>query len=292
MTHLETQREGTLYVNIGCDFVYQSAQATPMMMIVRPQDSPAQRLLEERRLVEPELPIDEYVDGFGNRVWRLVAPAGTLHVRYDAIAEVAAAPDPFLPDLPATPVERLPGEVLVYTLPSRHCQSDLFIDDAWRMFGDVPGGWQQVQAVCDWIHSNIVYGKGSTSNTSSDEVYRQRRGVCRDFAHLGVTLCRALNIPARYVCGYLPDIGVEPDPTPMDFHAWFEVYLDGAWRTFDARHNRPRYGRVLIGGGRDAVDLAFATIYGASRLTSMQVWADEATTTPARNSNRKERKEL
>jgi transglutaminase-like putative cysteine protease len=271
------QREETLCVSVGCDFVYESEYPTPMMMIVRPQVSPALRLLEESRLIEPQVPIDEYIDGFGNCVWRLVAPAGTLHVRYDAIAEVMAAPDPLLPDLPRTPVERLPGEVLVYTLPSRHCQSDLFIGDAWRMFGDVAGGWEQVQAVCDWIHTNIAYGKGSTSDTSSDEVYRQRRGVCRDFAHLAVTFCRALNIPARYVCGYLPDIGVEPDPTPMDFHAWFEVYLDGAWHTFDARHNRRRIGRALIARGRDAVDVAFATIYGASRLTSMQVWADEAT---------------
>ena len=142
------------------------------------------------------------------------------------------------------------------------------------MFGDIQSGWEQVQAVCDWIHTNITYGKGSTSNTSSYEVYQASRGVCRDFAHLAVTFCRALNIPARYVCGYLPDIGVEPDPAPMDFHAWFEVYMDGAWRTFDARHNRPRIGRTLIATGRDAVDVAFATIYGGTQLTHMQIWAD------------------
>ncbi len=275
MTLIETQATQALYVNVGCDFVYESDYPAPMLLIVRPQDWPAQRLLSERRLVEPDVPIDEYVDGFGNRVWRLVAPAGRLRLHYDAFIEVPAAPDPLLPGLPKTPVEQLPAEVLAYTLPSRHCQSDLFIDDAWRMFGDMPGGWAQVQAVCDWIHGNIAYGKGSTSNTSSDEVYRQRRGVCRDFAHLAVTFCRALNIPARYVCGYLPDIGVEPDPTPMDFHAWFEVFLDGAWRTFDARHNRRRIGRVLIASGRDAVDVAFATIYGGSRLAQMRVWAEQ-----------------
>lgn len=275
MTLIETQATQALYVNVGCDFVYELDYPAPMLLIVRPQDWPAQRLLSERRLVEPDVPIDEYVDGFGNRVWRLVAPAGRLRLHYDAFIEVPAAPDPLLPGLPKTPVEQLPAEVLAYTLPSRHCQSDLFIDDAWRMFGDMPGGWAQVQAVCDWIHGNIAYGKGSTSNTSSDEVYRQRRGVCRDFAHLAVTFCRALNIPARYVCGYLPDIGVEPDPTPMDFHAWFEVFLDGAWRTFDARHNRRRIGRVLIASGRDAVDVAFATIYGGSRLAQMRVWAEQ-----------------
>jgi transglutaminase-like putative cysteine protease len=275
MTQIETQAAQALHVNVGCDFVYESDYPAPMLLIVRPQDWPAQRLLSERRLVEPDVPIDEYIDGFGNRVWRLVAPAGTFHLHYDALVEVPAAPDPLLPSLPKTPIEQLPAEVLAFTLPSRHCQSDLFIDDAWRMFGDVPGGWAQVQAVCDWIHANIAYAKGSTSNTSSDEVYRQRRGVCRDFAHLAVTFCRALNIPARYVCGYLPDIGVEPDPTPMDFHAWFEVFLDGAWRTFDARHNRRRIGRVLIASGRDAVDVAFATIYGGSRLAQMRVWAEQ-----------------
>jgi transglutaminase-like putative cysteine protease len=134
-----------------------------------------------------------------------------------------------------------------------------------------------VQAVCDWIHGNVEYGSGSTSATDSLEVYEARRGVCRDFAHLGVTFCRALNIPARYVCGYLPDIGVEPPPTPMDFHAWFEAYLDGAWRTFDARHNMPRIGRILIARGRDAADGAWATAFGSARLARLDVWADEAT---------------
>jgi transglutaminase-like putative cysteine protease len=170
----------------------------------------------------------------------------------------------------------LPDDVLIYTLPSRHCQSDHVIADAWQMFGQAPDGWARVQAVCDWVHQHISYGYGnSTSTTSGYDAYLQRRGVCRDFAHIAVMFCRALNIPARYACGYLPDIAVPYNPIPMDFHAWFEAYVGGAWRTFDARHNTPRIGRVLIAHGRDAVDTALLTSYGSSRLTGFQVWSDE-----------------
>jgi transglutaminase-like putative cysteine protease len=266
--------DATLLVRVGCDLVYESPAPTPMLFLVRARERDRHRLLDERRLVEPDVKVDEYVDGFGNTVWRLVAPEGPLRLVYDAVCEAPVAPDPFEPGLRKTPVEALPHDVMVYTLPSRHCQSDLLISDAWRLFGDRAGGWEQVQAVCDWIHANVAYGKGSTSSTSAFEVYQARRGVCRDFAHLGVALCRALNFPARYACGYLPDIDVEPDPTPMDFHAWFEVFLDGAWRTFDARHNRRRVGRTLAATGRDAVDTALTTIFGASRLSSFRVWAD------------------
>jgi transglutaminase-like putative cysteine protease len=198
-----------------------------------------------------------------------------LHVRYDAVVEVPAPPDPTLPHLDITPVDELPGEIISYLWPTRYCPSDLMIVDSWNLFGHTAPGWERVQAVCDWMHQNIQYGTGSTSATDALEVYQQRRGVCRDFAHLAVTFCRALNIPARYVCGYLPDIGIAPDPTPMDFHAWFEVWLDGAWRTFDARHNKPRMGRSIIAAGRDAVDGAWATVFGSARLEQLLVWADE-----------------
>jgi transglutaminase-like putative cysteine protease len=272
---LEQPPTTSLRVRVGCDLGYESQYPTPMLLIVRPQAGHAHRLLDEQRVIEPPVAVESYRDMFGNEIWRLLAPVGTLRLRYDALADVPATGDATLPGLAKTPIMDLPPDVLIYTLPSRHCQSDLFIGDAWRMFGAIDSGWEQVQAVCDWIHANIEYGKGSTLNTSSAEVYEQRRGVCRDFAHLGVTFCRALNIPARYVCGYLPDINVTPDPTPMDFHAWFEVWLDGAWRTFDARHNRHRTGRTIIATGRDAVDVAFATIFGGSVLTHMQVWAEQ-----------------
>lgn len=262
-------------VRVGCRIVYESPFPTPMMLVVRPYQEYHHRLIEEQRTISTE-PVHEYVDSFGNQIWRLVAPVGPLEIIYDALADVPPTPDPVLLTLPKTPVEELPDEVLIYTLPSRHCPSDLFIADAWQLFGHIEDGWAQVQAVCDWLHTNIVYGKdSSTSSTTGWDAYQARRGVCRDFAHLGVSFCRALNFPARYVCGYLPDINVPVDPTPMDFHAWFEVYMDGAWRTFDARHNRPRTGRVLIARGRDAVDVAFSTAYGNAQIKTFQVWADQ-----------------
>jgi transglutaminase-like putative cysteine protease len=262
-------------VRVGCKIGYESDVPTPAMFLVAPPSAYTHRLIEAQRMFAPDVSFKTYKDGFGNEIWRALMPAGAFEITYDAIADVMPTPDPVLFDLPKTPVQDLPDDVLIYTLPSRHCPSDLFIPDAWQRFGHIQGGWTQMQAVCDWLHGNIAYGKGSTASTTGWDAYQARTGVCRDFAHLGVSFARALNFPARYVCGYLPDIGVPFDPTPMDFHAWFEVYLDGAWRTFDARHNRPRIGRVLIARGRDAVDTAFATIYGGSRLTWFSVWADQ-----------------
>ena len=229
-------------------------------------------------MIEPAVHLDEYIDSFGNHVWRLVTPPGALRIMHDVLADTPAAADPAFPGMTRTPVDQLPDTAIMYTLPSRYCESDKLISDVWRMFGHIETGWEQVQAVCDWLHANITYAKGSNSQTSAYDVYKEGRGVCRDFAHLAVTFCRALNIPARYVCGYLPEIGVEPDPTPMDFHAWFEAFLDGEWRVFDARHNRPRIGRVLIATGRDAVDVAWATAFGGAQLTRMRVWADQVDT--------------
>jgi len=249
-----------------------------MMLVIRPQqDYPNHhQVIEEKRTIDASVPVHDYIDGFGNHIWRLVAPVGTLQIEYDAIADVTPTPDPILPDLIRTPVADIPDDLIVYTLPSRHCASDLFINDAWALFGHLPGGWGQVQAICDWLHTNVTYGAGSSNaSTTGWDAYQQRRGVCRDFAHLGVSFCRALNYPARYVSGYLPDINVPFDPAPMDFHAWFEVYMEGAWHTFDARHNRPRVGRVLIARGRDAVDVALSTVYGSAQLAEIRVWADQ-----------------
>ncbi len=263
-------------VRVGCSMVYESSHPTPMLLTVAPPQQDNHRLIETNRLLDPAVPLHDYIDGFGNHIWRLVAPIGTVQITYDALAEVLPMPDPTFITLPKTPVEYLPDEVLVFTLASRHCPVDLFIDDAWQLFGDIEDGWTQVQAICDWLHSNITYGAGSsTASTSGWEAYQARRGVCRDFAHLGIAFCRALNFPARYVSGYLPDINVPFDPTPMDFHAWFEVYIDGAWHTFDARHNRPRTGRVVIARGRDAVDVSLATTYGSAQLMSIKVWAEQ-----------------
>ena len=262
-------------VQIGFELVLESGTPTPTAAMTQARPTERQRMLDERILLTPEVPLHRYTDSFGNIVWRWIAPLGTLYLLYTAIVEVSSLVDPVYPDVPGTPVELLPDEVLLYTLPSRYCPSDLVRDDAWRLFGHTPEGWLRVQAICDWTHTNIVYGHGSSTElTSGYEAYLNRQGVCRDFAHIAVMFCRALNIPARYVYGYLPAKQVLPNPDPMDFHAWFEVYLGGAWQTFDARHNQPRRGRVVIAYGRDAVDTAIMTSYGDSQLTGLTVWAN------------------
>lgn len=248
-----------------------------MLFVVEAQERPGQHLLDSKTLMDPEHGgvFTRYHDHFGNAVWRIHASSGELTVGHDALVEVSAHSDPQYPDLPKTPIEGLPDEVIQFLLPSRYVDSDLLAAEAWERFGHIQGGWAQVQAVCDHLHSTCRYGVGSTSSTTAQQAYAAGKAVCRDFAHMGVAFCRALNIPARYVCGYLGDIGVPVDPVPMDFHAWFEAWIDGAWRTFDARHNKPRIGRVLIAVGRDAADVAFATTFGATELLQMTVWADQ-----------------
>ncbi|MFC4455021.1 transglutaminase family protein [Deinococcus sonorensis] len=267
-----------LRVRAGFEFEFELSYATPMLFVVEPRDRPGQRIVAQRRELSPDLPLAQtssYMDAFGNVVWRVLAPPGRLRITHDLLADVPSRRDPVLSGLPGTPVERLPDELLQYLLPSRYVDSDLLTPEAWQRFGSVPAGWMQVQAICDHLHGTLRYGAGSTSATTASQAYQSGVAVCRDFAHLGVAYCRALNIPARYVCGYLPDVGVPQDGRPMDFHAWFEAWVDGAWRTFDARHNVPRAGRVLIATGRDASDTAFNTAFGNARLVHMRVWADE-----------------
>lgn len=265
-----------MQVKLGCELTYESGGGAPVILLVQPREEYRyHKLLKEEKSITPEVPVQEFTDLYGNRMWRFVTPPGVVKVYYDALAEVSGTPDPAHPELTGQLVQDVPDDVLHFLLPSRYCPSDLLIKEAWDMFGNTPTGWQRVQAICDWLKANVTYGTGSTIHTNGYEAYQARRGVCRDFAHMGVMFCRALSIPARYVCGYLPDIGVPVDPNPMDFHAWFEAYINGEWRTFDARHNVPRTGRVIIGYGRDAVDLAFATSYGDARLAKMRVWADE-----------------
>ena len=263
-------------VRVGCDLRFETEFPVPLLMLVRARGDADHRRLYESRWAEPSLSIREYDDVFGNPCWRITLPPGSPSVRYDAIVEVSGEPDLVVPDAALVPVDELPDDVLQFTLPSRYVPSDLLLDDAWRLFGETPQTWARVQAFCDWIYANIEYRAGSSGpSTTALDIYQQRAGVCRDFALMGVALCRALNIPARYTFGYLPDIAVEPPDVPMDFHAWFEAYLGGAWYTFDARHNIPRIGRVKVGHGRDVADVALTTAYGSARLTSMIVWADE-----------------
>src|SRR5579859_6800859 len=265
-----------LRVRVGCEFDYESDWPVPTLMMVQVHPDSDHRVIFESKWLDPAVPLHEYADTFGNRCWRLLAPGGPIRIRYDALVEIAAKADPVLPDAPLTPVQDLPDDVLVFTLPSRYVESDLLLETAWQLFGNTPPTWARVQAICDWVHGNIRYETGSSGPaTTAFNVYNSRVGVCRDFALVAVALCRAVNIPARYVFGYLPDIAVEPPDVAMDFHAWFEAYVDGSWYAFDARHNQPRIGRIVIGRGRDAVDVTLTTSYGELRLKQMTVWSDE-----------------
>jgi len=203
-------------------------------------------------------------------------PGSEFHVRFDALVEVSGEPDEVHPEARQLSVEDLPDDTLLFTLPSRYCLSDVLSDAALSLFGTTPLGWERVQAVCNWVHAHVRFDYAeSKPDATSVDVFEARVGVCRDFAHLAISFCRALNIPARYVFGYLPDIDVTPAPEAMDFCAWMEVYLGGRWWTFDPRNNEPRIGRVLVGRGRDALDVAMLTTYGSPRLKKMTVWADE-----------------
>jgi transglutaminase-like putative cysteine protease len=267
---------GKLLVRIGCELEYESDFPVPMAMLVRPWPDDRHHTLYESRWTRPDVPVREYVDSFGNACWRFVAPGGSITIRYDAVVEIPRTPDPVHPDLPLTPVQDLPDDTLLFTLPSRYVESDLLGDAAWELFGTTASTWARVQAICDWVHTQIRFETGaSTTATTARDVYASRTGVCRDFALLAVAFCRSLNIPARYGFGYLPDVDVEPPDVPMDFHSWFEAYVGGAWYLFDARHNEPRVGRIVVGRGRDAVDVALSTSYGSTRLTRFNVWSDE-----------------
>jgi transglutaminase-like putative cysteine protease len=244
-----------MHIRVGCEFTYEANGPTPTVLLVQPHPDAEQKLLREVWKFTPHLDMHSYLDVFDNVCQRVLLNRGEHVLTYDALVEVTDEWDAFAPDAVQTPVENLPDEVLVYTLPSRFCLSDVLANTAWQLFGNTTPGWSRVQTICDWVHNHIRFQYGSsTSLTTAVDVFEKRVGVCRDFTHLAVTFCRALNIPTRYVFGYLPDIGVEPPDDPMDFCAWMEVYLDGRWWTFDPRNNTRRVGRVLIGRGRDALE--------------------------------------
>jgi transglutaminase-like putative cysteine protease len=224
----------------------------------------------------PAVPTAAYRDGFGNWCTRLVAPVGHFCVTGDATVSDTGELDPVVPFAVQHPVDELPEETLVFLLGSRYCETDKMSQFAWDRFSGTPLGWARVQAICDFVHQHIQFGYEFASPTKTAwEVFNDRRGVCRDFAHLAITLCRCMNIPARYCTGYLGDIGRPKDTAPMDFAGWLEAYLGGAWRTFDARNNVPRVGRILIARGRDAADVAITTTFGPNILRSFRVWTDE-----------------
>jgi transglutaminase-like putative cysteine protease len=265
-----------LTVRVGCVVSYQAEWPAPILLLLKPHLDLRQSILEEQLMFGSGLPTEPLVDSHGNVVYRTILAPGVNEIRHDAIFSVPSRPDnDGLPTAPV-PIERLPVEVLRYTLPSRYCDSDKLMNFAWQQFGHLPHGVARVHATCDWVHANIEYRYGwGNPTTSAADVLAQGYGVCRDFAHLAVALCRAFNLPTRYVSGHLPDIGVIDPGTGMDFHAYCEVFLGGSWHTFDPRNNRtmPRIGRIKIAHGLDAVDCALSTTFGQAILTNFEVWA-------------------
>jgi len=264
-------------IRLGYEIAIDCAQPTPVISLldIHPDRRPdIQR--QTRLLTSPSVRITLYRDAFGNTCRRMVAPSGGVRLLYDAVIEDSGLPDDVDPQAGEIPVEHLPDAVLGYLLGSRYCETDHMSDLAWRTFGHLPPGWARVQAIVDYVHDRLSFGYGYARATrTAAQAHEERVGVCRDFAHLAITLCRCMNIPARYVNGYLGDIGVPADPAPMDFSAWMEVYLGGRWHTFDARHNTPRVGRVVIARGRDATDVPLLHTFGPHRLSTFKVWTCE-----------------
>ena len=265
-------------IHVGFDLTYEIAHPTPMIFMLNVHPSRAADLITPDRLrIAPSRSITPYIDGFGNKCVRLLAPPGELRVASDTIVSDSGRADRVDVGAEEHAVADLPHDTLVYLLASRYCEADSMMDKAWEIFGQAPRGWRRVQAICDFVHSHITFGyQHADATRGAMRGFVEQRGVCRDFAHLAVTFCRCLNIPARYCTGYLGDIGVPPDPAPMDFSAWFEAFVGGRWYTFDARHNMPRVGRVLIARGRDAADVAISTTFGKTRLKSFIVTTREA----------------
>jgi transglutaminase-like putative cysteine protease len=267
-------------IGVGYEITYELPQPTPMLLTVHIHDSRASDLvLPDELVTAPAVPITGYRDRFGNWISRIVAPAGQIRLSTRAIVTDVGEPDPIWPNAIQHPVQDLPEDTLLFLLGSRYCETDLLSDIAWSLFGGSPLGWGRVQAICDFVHHHLEFGYQHARPTKTAwEAYRERTGVCRDFAHLAVTFCRCMNIPARYCTGYLGDIGVPAMDAPMDFSGWFEAYLGGQWHVFDARFNTPRIGRVLMARGRDAADVAIATTFGPNTLTGFKVFADEIVT--------------
>jgi transglutaminase-like putative cysteine protease len=263
-----------LTVRVGCRLVYETIQPAPILLVVCPHPENQQVILQGKLTFRGEEGAEEFEDAQGNITQRWVLQPGQTVIIHDALVQVSSLPDNFNQKTYCVPIEDIPSAILRYTLPSRYCDSDKMLTFSAGQFGSLINGVDRVIAVCNWVHQNIRYVTCSgRPDISASEVMARGYGVCRDFAHVAIALCRAINIPARYVTGHLPDIGCYDPGTPMDFHAYFEVYLEHEWHVFDARYNTPRIGRIKIAHGLDAVDGSFATTYGPALLTYFQVWA-------------------
>ena len=266
-----------MQIRVGFEMTYDCPQPTPMIFNLNVHFTRVSDLVGRDNLVfDPPVPMAAYRDSFGNWCTRIVAPRGRTRVSADALVNDSGAPDVIVPEAQQHAVPDLPEETLLFLLGSRYCETDRLSETAWNLFGQAPTGWGRVQAICDYVHRHITFGYEHARVTRTAlEALHEKTGVCRDYAHLAVAFCRCMNIPARYCTGYLGDIGVPPPYGPMDFAAWFEVFLGGRWHTFDARNNTPRIGRVLIARGRDASDVAISSTFGPNTLTGFRVWTDE-----------------
>ncbi len=264
-------------IRAGFEIAFECTQPTPMLLVLSIHPSRVPDLLTPHRLTfDQPVEAHDYVDGFGNLCTRVLAPVGRLTVATDFVVRDSGQADEVNLSAEQHAVQDLPDDVLVYLLGSRYCDTDRLSETAWRLFNTAPMGWGRVQAICDYVHDHLTFGyEHACATRSAWDGFNEKLGVCRDFAHLAITLCRCMNIPARYCTGYLGDIGVPAAPEPMDFSAWFEAYLGGRWYTFDARHNTPRIGRILMARGRDATDVALSTTFGTSTLLGFTVVTDE-----------------
>ena len=276
-----------MLINYGYEITITLPKTTPLICMLdvhpdRRDDICAETLFRN----EPPVPSLTYLDGFGNQCRRLLAPSGDLTLRLDGTIYDNGQPDIVDADAGEVPVQHLPHGTLIYLLGSRYCETDRLSQTAWDLFGNLQPGWSRVQAICNFVHNHITFGyQHARATRTALEAYQEKVGVCRDFAHLMVAFCRCLNIPARYVNGYLGDIGVPPDPAPMDFSAWVEVFLDGRWYTFDARHNKQRIGRIVLSRGRDATDVAMLNSFGPHTLKTFKVVTVESETQPVRRAS-------
>ena len=269
-----------MHIHIGYELVFDVPAPVSMLLLLYTHPDQAHLLRRPETLViEPQIPVHEFTDWLGNHAARILVPQGKLRLYYDNIIQDSGEHEPKIDGARLHPVDELPDDCLQFLLASRYCEVDRMLEMAWDLFGKTPPTWERVQAVMDWVHTNVQFGYAFARPTKTAfDMCSEKQGVCRDFQHLAITLLRALNVPARYATGYLGDIGVPIAPFPMDFSAWFEVYLGNRWYTLDARHNEPRIGRVLQARGRDAVDVALTTSFGATKLEKFTVWTDELKT--------------
>jgi transglutaminase-like putative cysteine protease len=270
-----------MLIRLGYDIQFDIPAEVAIVALLNVHPSRVQDLVEPDELhIEPDIPVTSYIDSFGNRCTRFVAPPGPLRLSNSTLISDSGSHDEFDFSAREVPIGDLPDEVLPYLLSSRYCEVDCVADIAFKFFGNVAPGWGRVQSICDWVHNHVTFNYQQARSTKTAlDVYSERVGVCRDFQHLAITFCRALNIPARYATGYLGDIRI-PARLPMDFSAWFEVWLDGRWWAFDARNNKPMIGRILMATGRDAADVAITTSFGQAILRSFFVVSEEESEAP------------